>query len=98
MLKIRRPLGRLIFNMGIAIPEKTVFLIETAPCSSGLFWKCTHLGLNKFWKKYSTQPRPHQQLQSNDVYNHDNTEIKGNVGQACSLLFSKHNEALYPME
>ena len=29
MLKIRRPLGRLIFNMGIAIPGKTVFLIET---------------------------------------------------------------------
>ena len=33
MLKIRRPLGRLIFNMGIAIPGKTVFLIETAPSS-----------------------------------------------------------------
>ena len=33
MLKIRRPLGRLIFNMGIAIPGKTVFLIEMAPCS-----------------------------------------------------------------
>ena len=32
MLKIRRPLGRLIFNMGIAIPGKTVFLIEAAPC------------------------------------------------------------------
>ena len=31
MLKIRRPLGRLIFNMGIAIPGKTVFLIETDP-------------------------------------------------------------------
>ena len=33
MLKIRRPLGRLIFNMGIAIPGKTVFLIETATWS-----------------------------------------------------------------
>ena len=33
MLKIRRQLGRLIFNMGIAIPGKTVFLIETAPWS-----------------------------------------------------------------
>ena len=33
MLKIRRPLGRLIFNMGIAIPGRTVFLIETAPWS-----------------------------------------------------------------
>ena len=31
MLKIRRPLGRLIFNMGIAIPGKTAFVIETAP-------------------------------------------------------------------
>ena len=30
MFKIRRPLGRLIFNMGIAVPGKTVFLIETA--------------------------------------------------------------------
>ena len=37
MLKIRRPLGRLIFNMGIAIPGKTVFLIETAPWIFGLF-------------------------------------------------------------
>ena len=41
MLKIRRQLGRLIFNMGIAIPGKTVFLIETAPmpslCDIGLF-------------------------------------------------------------
>ena len=36
MLKIRRPLGRLIFNMGIAIPGKTVFLIETAPCNATL--------------------------------------------------------------
>ena len=36
MLKIRRPLGRLIFNMGIAIPGKTVFLIETAPWTK--FW------------------------------------------------------------
>ena len=31
MLKIRRPNGRLIFNMEIAIPGKTVFLIKTAP-------------------------------------------------------------------
>ena len=38
MLKIRRPLGRLIFNMGIAIPGKTVFLIETDPC----FWHNPH--------------------------------------------------------
>ena len=36
MLKIRRPLGRLIFNMGIAIPGKTVFLTETAPSNTTL--------------------------------------------------------------
>ena len=36
MLKIRRPLGRLIFNIGIAIPGKTVFLIETAPWTLGI--------------------------------------------------------------
>ena len=42
MLKIRRPLGRLIFNMGIAIPGKTVFLIETAPCiSQDIIWLST---------------------------------------------------------
>ena len=54
MLKIRRPLGRLIFNMGIAIPGKTVFLIETAPwysefritgsiAANGLFDCCLHI-------------------------------------------------------
>ena len=36
MLKIRRPTGRLIFNMGIPIPGKTVFYIETGPCASHL--------------------------------------------------------------
>ena len=45
MLKIRRPLGRLIFNMGITIPGKTVFLIETAPCPSWHQWfnSVTHI-------------------------------------------------------
>ena len=38
MLKIRRPLERLIFNMGIAIPGKTIFLIETAHWFS--FFRC----------------------------------------------------------
>ena len=45
MLKIRRPNGRLIFNMEIAIPGKTVFLIETAPrlpLLGLLFWRWTH--------------------------------------------------------
>ena len=38
MLKIRRPTGRLIFNMGIPIPGKTVFYIETGPWYLYLLW------------------------------------------------------------
>ena len=57
MLKIRRPLGRLIFNMGIAIPGKTVFLIETAPRASAstmltilwLLWHVHHAALQIDW-------------------------------------------------
>ena len=48
MLKIRRPLGRLIFNMGIAIPGKTVFLIETAPLLPGSPMKTTLINLQHF--------------------------------------------------
>ena len=48
MLKIRRPLGRLIFNMGIAIPGKTVFLIETAPS------ELTHLGQDRMADIFQT--------------------------------------------
>ena len=47
MLKIRRPLGRLIFNMGIAIPGKTVFLIETAPLI--LFFQTVLIFFDKQW-------------------------------------------------
>ena len=46
MLKIRRPLGRLIFNMGIAIPGKTVFLIETAPRWFLYSWTVDGIRLN----------------------------------------------------
>ena len=41
MLKIRRPLGHLIFNMGITIPGKTVFLIEMPPRLSTEFDEVT---------------------------------------------------------
>ena len=37
-------LGRLIFNMGIAIPDKTVILIETAPWWSSLEVLFYHAG------------------------------------------------------
>ena len=46
MLKIRRPTGRLIFNMGIPIPGKTVFYIETGP------WICIVLALTH-WLHYN---------------------------------------------
>ena len=51
MLKIRRPLGRLIFNMGIAILGKTVFLIETAP------WSLFKKSKNKFASSYHYKNR-----------------------------------------
>ena len=47
MLKIRRPLGRLIFNMGIAIPGKTVFLIETAPWQQDIIYSDNDWAPNK---------------------------------------------------
>ena len=49
MLKIRRPLGRLIFNMGIAIPGKTVFLIETAPRDLSRILYQRLLSVRVFW-------------------------------------------------
>ena len=55
MLKIRRLLGRLIFNMGIAIPGKTVFLIETAPrCLDALcpLVVCVPLTMNNIKQKH----------------------------------------------
>ena len=58
MLKIRRPLGRLIFNMGIAIPGKTVFLIETAPSWFSLYPSQKQRGrqgdcLGRHWERWS---------------------------------------------
>ena len=54
MLKIRRPLGRLIFNMGIAIPGKTVFLIETAPWFTDAYMS---LGLDELKKRLEPNSR-----------------------------------------
>ena len=52
MLKIRRPLGRLIFNMGIAIPGKTIFLIETAP------WSPMKGMINMIYKSHANKMKP----------------------------------------
>ena len=53
MLKIRRPLGRLIFNMGIAIPGKTVFLIETAPWWSEPLWRSCGISVMNWQSLYT---------------------------------------------
>ena len=62
MLKIRRPLGRLIFNMGIAIPGKTVFLIETAP------WGLFH-NKDDVLPEYKSHCAYDRILQLPDIYN-----------------------------
>ena len=67
MLKIRRPLGRLIFNMGIAIPGKTIFLIETAPRILALWESISHQGftsqggsntenVSSWWRHHGKRP------------------------------------------
>ena len=75
MLKIRRPLGRLIFNMGIAIPGKTVFLIETAPRISSLnnMYNITFPRLRELW------------LQVNDIFHFDPELIQLPTLQTFSL-------------
>ena len=65
MLKIRRPLGRLIFNMGIAIPGKTVFLIETAPRAQS--FPIADI------KMYSTGPRKMEHIKA--MYSQNNYEM-----------------------
>ena len=59
MLKIRRPLGRLIFNMGIAIPGKTVFLIETAPWC-GVPFACHWVQPSIHWADWRLTARSHE--------------------------------------
>ena len=57
MLKIRRPLGRLIFNMEILIPGKMVFLIETHLRWLSINLVCSEnfgpsiAGVNSLWPK-----------------------------------------------
>ena len=62
MLKIRRPLGRLIFNMEIAIPGKTVFLIETAPRATLYLWSKWYTCINqelRYCRKRPTKTSTH---------------------------------------
>ena len=64
MLKIRRPLGRLIFNIGIAIPGKTVFLIETAPRVTS----CLYVYLRHHDHAYMNTPLSALRAGQNDPY------------------------------
>ena len=70
MLKIRRPLGRLIFNMGIAIPGKTVFLIETAPRSCRSTCPLWSFYPYKQWWKQSNCLNDTQQINSSHIWLH----------------------------
>ena len=49
MLKIRRPNGRLIFNMGIPIPGKDGLCIETGPRVFSLYLRHSVFGYHKNW-------------------------------------------------
>ena len=82
MLKIRRPLGRLIFNMVIAIPGKTVFLIETAPWNSlNVYQALFHC--NQFFKNcYSSAFRRHRHNASDCPFIHPFVHLS----QFCSFL------------
>ena len=74
MLKIRRPLGRLIFNMGIAISGKTVFLIETAP------WKAmVNLPARRCLSSIYVQIMPWKAMET------DKNDGKLVIGRDCGL-------------
>ena len=80
MLKIRRPLGRLIFNMGIAIPGKTVFLIETAP------WKRNEVMVG-IWAADALMLK-HQSI--NSLNTDTMTDAQDQFHEKMSLLFWPH--------
>ena len=62
MLKIRRPTGRLIFNMGIPIPGKTVFYIETGPRTTHLWAPLLCKFCVEKWAWYFTQTHTHTHI------------------------------------
>ena len=94
MLKIRRPLGRLIFNMGIAIPGKTVFLIETAPrylvfSSRLLYLQCIRKGyhslaLSHWYETGNSLPTSHLFEISTTIDPNTGLIESDDKGQVCS--------------
>ena len=68
MLKIRRPTGRLIFNMGIPIPGKTVFYIETEPW---IYFTCNitkvPILIHKRWDMAFMEPMHHNKPHYSDI-------------------------------
>ena len=79
MLKIRRPLGRLIFNMGIAIPGKTVFLIETAPWTTFLMFEYFLNPVLICYEWYPINNMRHRFPQQSTVFFHENLVISGAI-------------------
>ena len=89
MLKIRRPLGRLIFNMGIAIPGKTVFLIETAPRCPIVFrvpfkFQCHKGRKSTIWLRLSV---PWWQLQFEFTDSHEMIDIASRIMEVVHYCF-----------
>ena len=90
MLKIRRPLGRLIFNMGIAIPGKTVFLIETAPCITffiALLPILSSYSRYFYWNIWNISCSIHHSVQYKSV---DNEWKPGNTGKVMTNEMNCH--------
>ena len=84
MLKIRRPLERLIFNMGIAIPGKTVFLIETAPRTYIMVFRFTN-SVNSSTNKIIHGSLHHARVISRVMFIHQPE------APTCSSRYGHHN-------
>ena len=100
MLKIRRPLGRLIVNMGIAIPGKTVFLIETAPRTgileaSNLCNMVIHHSTTTIYDTYllSMTLRPGESYMLEWIY-----FVKVNAFRNCKILWDSCDKVQFNME
>ena len=88
MLKIRRPLGRLIFNIGITIPCKTVFLIETAPWTGG-FWHVHCTTLHELGRLHPRKSLHVATSWDTDVWWHRSESTLAQV-MACCLTVPSH--------
>ena len=110
MLKIRWPLGRLNFNMGIAIPGKTVFLIETAPwihqdpliCGISCRKQVSQAGISNciLWDAITNPYLRYPLLAPKSTYNLNKTThsktIHISYEQCCACIFLIPRAWIYP--